>query len=65
MDANLPGLGGGVNACLGACQNGDDSAVLGTSGLGRRNARGQLHTRLVLQHFHLASTIAVLLFMLG
>ena len=34
----LPLLGGDFNARLGACENGDDSAVLGTWGLGRRNA---------------------------
>ena len=47
----LPLLGGDFNARLGACENGDDSAVLGTWGLGRRNARGQLLARWVLQHF--------------
>ena len=46
----LPLLGGDFNARLGACENGDDSAVLGTWGLGRRNARGQLLARWVLQH---------------
>lgn len=37
----LPLLGGDFNACLGACENGNDSAVLGTWGFGRRNVRGQ------------------------
>ena len=46
----LPLLGGDFNACLGACENGDDSAVLGTWGFGRRNVRGQLLARWVLQH---------------
>ena len=50
----LPLLGGDFNARLGACENGDDSAVLGTWGLGRRNARGQLLARWVLPCAYLA-----------
>ena len=46
----LPLLRGDFNGCLGACKNGDDSAVLGTWGFGRRNVHGQLVARWVLQH---------------
>ena len=44
-NSSLSLLGGDVNACLAAYENGDDSAVLGTC-----NARGRLLVRWVLQH---------------
>ena len=46
----IPIIGGDFNASIGETQSGDDVNSFGRSGIGRRNARGQLLMQWVLQH---------------